>query len=287
MLVRRSAAIDRSVLVLEKFRPLRQNSNNVLFCLEVMCLMKSKHIPMSSEEFQLMEHPFGWKAEYFSGKAHLTPREHLVRTHLTLAPQAVAVSDRIVPVDPSLQELMIAMFFEAFQDSVEFCDWSVDDIHTHAAKNINNYFQGVRGKPHPVSKMAVEPDSQQIIGLALFVENKEQRFELDLLFVKPSHQRKGIATQMVASAINNLYADGIEDLRCGYHICNEGSRAWQHSLGFQEIPDYFYCRLKAAWYRDEIWRREELGASEQLEELRTERDRWERLGQELEPWKES
>ena len=252
--------------------------------------MKSKHIPMSVEEFRLMEHPFGWKAEYFSGEGHLTPREHLVRTQLTLTPQAIVGLERIVPVDPSLQERTIAAFFEAFEDSVEFCDWSVDDIRAHARKNITNYFQGVRGKPHPVSRMALEPNSQQIVGLALFVENREERVELDLLLVKPSHQRMGIATQMVASAINSLYADGSEDLRCGYHICNEGSRAWQHSLGFQEIPDYFYCRLKAAWYRDEIWRREELGASEQieqLEELRMEKDRWEQLGQELEPWKES
>jgi ribosomal protein S18 acetylase RimI-like enzyme len=250
--------------------------------------MKSKHIPMSVEEFRLMEHPFGWKAEYFSGEGHLTPREHLVRTQLTLTPQAIVGSEWIiVPVDPSLAERTIAAFFEAFEDSVEFCNWSVDDILAHARKNITNYFQGVRGKPHPVSRMALEPNSQHLLGLALFVENKQEQIELDLLFVKPSHQRMGIATQMVASAINSLYADGIEDLRCGYHICNEGSRAWQHSLGFQEIPDYFYCRLKAAWYRDEIWRCEQLGASEQLEELRTEKDRWERLGQELEPWKES
>jgi L-amino acid N-acyltransferase YncA len=97
----------------------------------------------------------------------------------------------------------------------------------------------------------------------------------------------GIATQMVASAIDSLDAEGVKDLRSGYHICNDGSRAWHQQLGFKEIPDYFYCRLKAAWYRDEIWRCEQLETSEQLEELRTERDRWEQLGQELEPWKES
>lgn len=55
--------------------------------------MKSKHIPMSVEEFHLMEHPFGWKTEYFSGKAHLTPREHHVRTQLTLIPQAIVASE--------------------------------------------------------------------------------------------------------------------------------------------------------------------------------------------------
>jgi GNAT superfamily N-acetyltransferase len=248
--------------------------------------MKSKHIPMSVEEFELMERPFGWKAEYFSGKGHLTPREQLVRTQLTLTPQAAA-SDRLVPVDPSLQEQMIATFFEAFEDSVEFCDWALEDILDHARKNINNYFQGVRGQPHPGSRMALEPNSQRIIGLALFVENKHSRVELDLLLVKPEQQRTGIATAMVATAINSLYADGVKDLRSGYHICNEGSRAWHHSLGFTEIPEYFYCRLKAAWYRDRIWRQEKLGVTEQLARLRAEKDRWERLGQELEPWEES
>jgi GNAT superfamily N-acetyltransferase len=259
--------------------------------------MKSKHIPMSVEDFELMEHPFGWKTEYFSGKAHLTPREHHVRTQLTLTPQAIAVSSQIVPVDPSLKEEMIATFFEAFEDSVEFCDWSLPDIRTHAAKNINNYFQGVRGKPHPVSRMALEPNSQQIIGLALFAEKKtsrtqettqsEEHVELDLLLVQPSHQRRGVATQMVASAIDSLYADGVRDLRSGYHICNDRSRDWHRSLGFEEIPDYFYCKLKAALYRDRIWRMEKLGAVEQLDELRTEKDRWERLGKELEPWEDS
>lgn len=259
--------------------------------------MKSKHIPMSVEEFELMEHPFGWKTEYFSGKAHLTPREHLVRTQLTLIPQAIVVSGQMVSVDPSLKEQMIATFFEAFEDSVEFCDWSLQDIRNHAAKNINNYFQGVRGKPHPVSRMALEPNSQQIIGLALFAEKKtgqmkettqsEEHVELDLLLVQPSHQRRGIATQMVASAIDSLYAEGVKDLWSGYHICNDCSRAWHQQLGFQDRPDYFYCRLKAAWYRDRIWRLEKLGAIEQIEELRTEKDRWEHLGKDLCPWEES
>jgi GNAT superfamily N-acetyltransferase len=284
--------------------------------------MKSKHIPISVEEFELMEHPFGWKAEYFDGKAHLTPREYLVRTQMTLVTQSVFSSERVVPVDPSLQEQMIETFLEAFQDSVEFCNWSLDDIRTHARKNITNYFQGVRGKPHPVSRMVIEPNSdplsavgvslplgtadaprwrslsprrtegllpgqtlryrQRIIGLALFVENKQEQIELDLLLVKPSHQRTGIATQMVVSAINTLYAHGVRDLRSGYHICNDLSRAWHHSLGFEDIPEYFYCKLKSAWYRHEIWRWEKLGVTEQLEELRKEKDRWDRLVQELE-----
>jgi GNAT superfamily N-acetyltransferase len=275
-----------------------------------IAMMKSKHIPISVEEFELMEHPFGWKAEYFDGKAHLTPREHLVRTQIILAPQKVTTAHQIVPVDPSQQERMILAFFEAFEDSVEFCDWSSDLFHTHARKNITNYFQGKRGKPHPVSRMVLEPNGdplseglrQRIIGLALFVENRaesfqtpettqlEERIELDLLLVLPEYQRTGIATAMVAGAIDSLYKNGVGDLQSGYHICNDRSRAWHHSLGFKDVPDYLYCRLKAGWYRHEIWRWEKLGQidsamrtlRERLEELRTEKDRWERLVRELE-----
>jgi ribosomal protein S18 acetylase RimI-like enzyme len=179
--------------------------------------MKSKHFRISVEEFELMEHPFGWKAEYFSGMGHLTPRDQIVRTRLTLLPQALARSQlyQVKPIDPSLTDLTIAAFFDAFQDSVEFCNWSLDEIYAHATKNINNYFQGVRGNPHSVSRMVVEPISQEILGLALFVVNKEENVELDLLLVKPSHQRRGIATQMVAGAIDILSADGITEIRSG------------------------------------------------------------------------
>ena len=237
---------------------------------------------MSVEEFEAMEHPFGWKAEYYSGQGHLTPREHLVRTQLTLLPQAVTAAERSAPVEPSLTEKMTQAFCEAFQDSVEFCNWSMDEIQTHAAKNVNNYFQGVRGQPHPVSRVVIEPSSnEQIVGVALFVKKEEKQIELDLLLVRPSYQRMGIATGMVASAIDSLYADGVRELRSGYHICNEGSRAWHHSLGFKDVPDYLYCRFKAGWYRNEIWRYEQLGDLEPIEELRAEQDRWERLSEEL------
>jgi GNAT superfamily N-acetyltransferase len=257
-------------------------------------VLKSKHIPMSVKEFELMSHPFGWKAEYFDGEAHFTPRELIVRTKLTVTNQENAhirpanVSGLMVPVEPSFKERAIDVFVETFEDSVEFCDWSLAAFHAHARKNINNYFQGIRGTPHPASRMFLEPDSQSIIGLALFVEKEKEstreRVELDLLLVKPSHQRMGIATEMVARAIDSLEAEGVKVIQSGYHICNHGSRDWHRGFGFEEVPNFLYCRLKVGWYRHEIWRREDLGESEQLEELRLELERWQQLSQEIEPW---
>jgi GNAT superfamily N-acetyltransferase len=242
--------------------------------------MKSQHIPMSVEAWELMAHPFGWKAEYWNGQGHLSPREHHVRSKLTLEYREIKESWEIVPFDQSFQAEAIKAFFEAFQDSVEFCNWPTAEIKAHITKNINSYFQGVRGKPLPLSVMALDGDrtaaplENRLVGLALFVENKKAQTVLDLLFVKPLYQRMGVATQMVTVAANALYENGVRELYCDRHICNEHSHAWQCQYGFQEIPDPFYCRLKYSWYRNEIWRREKLGQTEDLESLHIERDRW-------------
>jgi RimJ/RimL family protein N-acetyltransferase len=244
--------------------------------------MEIKQIPMSIEEFELISHPFGWKAEYFNGQAHFTPRENHVYTKLTLEHREINESWKIVPVEQVLQQQIIEVFFTTFLDSVEFCNWPTESIRNQVNKNINNYFQGARGEPLSVSVMALEPNTDRIIGVALFVQKEEGHTELDLLFVKPSHQRMGIATQMVTKATNILYNNGVRELRCAHHICNEQSRDWQHKYGFEIIPDQFYCRLKYSFYRHEVWRHEKMAETQQsqcvnsknLEELRQERDRW-------------
>jgi hypothetical protein len=88
----------------------------------------------------------------------------------------------------------------------------------------------------------------------------------------------GIATQMVTVAANALYKNGVRELYCDRHVCNECSHDWQRQYGFQDILDPFYCRLKYSWYRNEIWRREKLGQIEDLELLQIERDRWHDTG---------
>jgi len=206
--------------------------------------------------------------------AHLTPREHCVRLQVELSYREIAASENICPVDNQFKTQMIETFYETFQDSVEFCNWPVDKITAHARKNINDFFEGKRGRPLPVSVMALESESRKLIGLALFLENKDGNAELDLLFVKPSFQGKGIATQMVNTAANQLYDEGTTELHSAYHICNEGSRKWHIKFGFKEMPDQFYCRMKYSWYGHEIWRLERLDKNADLDELKRERDRW-------------
>lgn len=283
--------------------------------------MKVTEIPMSMTDFEIMQHPFGWKAEYYGGKAVFTPREHIVTTQLNLTQRDVTSTYLLLPVEVNFKEQMIDAFFETFQDSVEFCNWPLEDIQAQATQNINDYFKGVRGEPLSFSIMAVEPKNNRItsswdnrdskrygistsldnrreegeglkitnnlyypatmqpqnhnlIGLILFIKNKSDKIHLDLLLVKPNYQRKGVGKQMISFAINQLYAAGITELYSAYHICNEISKKWHHSIGFQDIYDQYYIRLKYSWYRHEIWRHQQLNLEEQLESLIQQRDYW-------------
>lgn len=235
--------------------------------------MKRQYIPMSIEEFHNMEHPFGWKAEYWDGKAVFTPRDWHVKTKLNLTERSLPKHFDFIPIAPSWKPQMIEAFFEAFEDSVEFCNWPVEKIRAHADKNINNYFDGVRGEPLSVSTIALQPNQDRIAGLVLFT-NKNGWINLDLLFVKPLYQRKGMATEMVSFAVNQLFEQGIREVYSAYHICNDRSQKWHHSFGFEDIYDQFYIRMKYSWFRNEIWRHQKLGWNDRLKQLIQEKDYW-------------
>lgn len=169
---------------------------------------------------------------------------------------------------------MINAFFESFYDSVEFFNWPTEKIQTPARNNITEYFEEKRGKPLEVSQIALEPKTNDLIGLALFLINRENEAELDLLFVRPPYQGKGVATEMVTTAANELLASGTNKIVSRYHVCNEGSRDWHTKFGFKQLPDQFYIRMKYSWYKYEIWRNKKLGITADLKELQQKRDYW-------------
>lgn len=226
-----------------------------------------------------MEYPFGWKVEYAKGQAILSPRDVIIRTKLTLTPRSLPPTYHLMAIDPTFKAPMIEAFYDAFQDSVEFCNWSAEAIWENAEKSIEDFFKGRRGEPLACSLMVVEPQTQTILGLVLFVEkedrySEERHIKLDLLLVRSGDRRKGIGTEMVTSAMNQLQKKGIEEIYSAYHICNTMSQNWHRKFGFQEIYDPFYLRLKYAWFRHEIWRHEKLGLDEKIEALIQEKDYW-------------
>jgi GNAT superfamily N-acetyltransferase len=235
--------------------------------------MRQLVIPMSFEEFEVMEQPFGWKVEYWDDHARLTPRSIGVTTKIKLSLRH-AHSPVLVPVSPTDRDRLIAGYFEAFSDSVEFCGWRPESIQESAVRDIDKYFSGKRGEPLAASVIALAPGSQELAGLALLIGRSEEEAHLDLLYVRPGFQRQGVATAMLNWASHRLLEAGFQTLSSRYHICNEQSRLWHHRYGFEDEYDWYYAQLKVGWYRSEIWRRKKLGLMDELDRLEQERDRW-------------
>jgi GNAT superfamily N-acetyltransferase len=231
-------------------------------------------IPMSYEDFDVMERPFGWKVEYWDGHAHLTPRGIGVKTKINLVPHQFFSTHPIVPVTPDDRDRMLTGYFEAFSPSVEFCGWPAEDIQNCAEKDIGKYFAGIRGEPLSASAIALAPDSQTLIGLLLVSQRSSQEAFMDLLYVRPEFQRQGVATAMLHWAIDRLIALGFQTLVSRYHVCNNGSRRWHHGHGFEDEYDRYYIQMKVNWYRSEIWRREKLGLIDEVEAMKQEWNRW-------------
>jgi GNAT superfamily N-acetyltransferase len=231
-------------------------------------------IPMSFEDYDLLENPFGWKVEYWDGHAHLTPRSVGVTTRINLAPRYSSHPYGLVPVTAEDRDRMMVGYVEAFSESVEFCGWSPNAIQESGAKAIDQYLLGKRGEPLSASVIALAPGSQELVGVALLIRRPDQEPFLDLLYVRPEFQRQGVATAMLNWAIDRLIESGFQTLSSRYHICNEDSRLWHHHHGFQDEYDWYYIKLKMSWCRSEIWRREQLKLTDGLEELNREYDRW-------------
>ena len=228
---------------------------------------------MSHEEFELMPHPFGWKVEYWDNEAHLTPREVPVHVRLGLKSTKVLNVCEVADIESADADKLTDAFFKTFRHSVEFFNWPVAKIRSHAAGNIRDFFNGVRGRPLPISSMAID-NRKKPLGLALFVQKEDGLTELDLLFVSQHLQRRGIASQLVGTAVNSLFDNAVLELRSAYYICNEDSRQWHTKFGFEEIPDQTYIRMKYYWCRHEIWRLTQIGDQDKIPELVREEACW-------------
>lgn len=243
--------------------------------------MQPQHIPMSVVEYEALPKPFGYKVEYWGGKTVITPYECPVDCQLTISAHRAVNPVCAVPVDLSQQEALIQGFFTAFHDTVEFCGWSEDAVWAHTKMSIAGYFAGQRGNPHSLSRVILDA-ANQIQACALLVENNAARPELDLLFIHPNQQRQGIARCLVEGIINQLYQQGHSQLFSTYHICNQASRAWHESMGFEPIPQGCYARLSYAWHRDELHRLQKLNPDIEYPELQQKLAYWQQRMAEME-----
>lgn len=235
--------------------------------------MKFQRLKITMEEYLQMQQPFGYKVEYYNGEAVFQPQELCIDGHLTLKPQKIQSRHHYEAVENNQRDAMTTAFFDAFQDTVEFCNWPEGDIRKQAKKNIADYFAGFRGEPSPASKLLLDQKGA-VTALALFLTTESGKTKLDLLLVLPEAQRRGIATEMVALACNELHQQGIREIGSLWHALNETSQNWHHQFGFTDIYGQYYIQRKHGWYWREIKSLESQEITEGMQALRERKDHW-------------
>ena len=118
---------------------------------------RSKQIEMTLEEFCLMPQEFGWKYEYFDGKAWVRPWEWHVFLEADVPHTDASASSAIRPLRPEDAEDLIEAFGETFDSSIEFCDYSDEQFRSFARKRVQNILAGRKGALDPSSRVARTP----------------------------------------------------------------------------------------------------------------------------------
>ncbi len=216
---------------------------------------------MSVDDYHLLEMKPGWKYEYWDGKAHISPSPRYAITTIKVAPRPGEKRGKLRAVKRGDEAQLIEVFYDAFKDTSEYCDWDEEEIYKSAVDGIQSYYSGKRGKPHTASYVVVVADesgAEQIVGAALVVHGIEHPF-LDILFVRRDYQQRGLATALVTAAVNRLHKMGAKKLSSAYRLCNEASARWHRDFGFVEEPDLSLAQLLLRCVQHELWRREQMG----------------------------
>lgn len=212
---------------------------------------------MSFDEFERLPRRVGWKHEYWDGQAHLRPASTVVCQELVLSARAVPPLDwQMRPPTAADREALVDAFVDAFGETVEYCDCSLEEVGVSASRAIEDCFDVRRGHPSEASRIALSRDR---IGGAALIVRCDRGPRLELLLVRPRTQRRGIATALVATAVNELHAAGETMLRSRSRLANEASLAWHRAFGFEEEPDLQLALIRLQHASYELDRRSRAG----------------------------
>ena len=223
--------------------------------------IRSQRLPISVAEWELLPYQPGWKSEYWGGCAHITPTHQTAVTTAPVTPRSLNTPYTLRHALPEDEALLLAVYMEAFADNQAFCDYT-DEQFLHAARrDLRESFSGHRAPLLTATRVAVAPAATgaQCVGAALLSRDREYGPVLDLLFIRPRWHRCGLATALVASAMNALHQAGDATLTSCYQLANLASQAWHRVFGFVERPDLPYARAYHRRAQQELFRRDKSG----------------------------
>jgi ribosomal protein S18 acetylase RimI-like enzyme len=242
-------------------------------------MMRSRHLRMSFEDFHQLPFRLGWKQEFINGHLVETPRQAMVHGTIPVAQRSIPSPVPLRPAAITDEEDLLPCFMAAFRNTFEFCDYDRKQFGEAARECLRYVFREPSHRWLPASRIALGPpgtrQAGKPIGAALVLLQSNWAF-LDAVCVAPAWQRRGLATALVAAAIEALHQVG------AYHVIvsrfflgNEASCAWHRRFGFTDEPDLRLVQLYLRAATHELNRLREMGplAPDLQRQLESDRDR--------------
>ena len=229
-------------------------------------MKRATKIPMTYEEFEIYDVPFGWKDEYYDGFAFITPRPYGVMMKMKIEKRDLKKDIELLNFSEVSQRELSELFFQSFVDSVEYLNFSKQAVKREAKTEIGNFFKGRRGIPQP-EYCKVAAVNEKKVGACLISKYK-YGFKNEILFVHPEFQGRGIGSFMLSAVLNDLNKTREKYLWSEHHICNEKSAEWYKNFGFVEVTDIMTAKFRLNYYRQQVYRSEKLHEVEKLKTLK-------------------
>jgi GNAT superfamily N-acetyltransferase len=194
---------------------------------------------MSVTDYHVMPRQPGWKYEYFDGQCHVTPSHTIVTGRLELhEPNRNPDNLQIAPIAPEMIDELLEVAFDAFHDTIEYCDWEPHKIRKSLRDELERLFAGTKKQLLNASFAAL--NGERVIGAALSVQSPIGP-ELSLFFVTQDWQRRGVGHALLNAMIERLHSDGARDLHVLWAAGNPASDAFYRKQGFEVLPDLFHA----------------------------------------------
>jgi len=236
---------------------------------------------MSLEEFHQQPFSLVFKQEYINGRLVESSRDVIIHGAIPVAPRAIPSPLLLRPTTPDDERALLPCFRAAFAEAFEFCDYSREQFARGARESLHHFYNAEFHRPLPASGIALGPsgtrEAGKPIGAALVLQQNEGWALLDMIFVSPRWQRRGLANALAAAAMTELHTmGGCRTLISRYHLGNEASCVWHHRFGFVDEPDLRLAQLYLRAARHELRRREQMRmlTSAEKQRLTVKRDKW-------------
>jgi GNAT superfamily N-acetyltransferase len=230
---------------------------------------------MSLKEYHDFPWRIGCKHEYYGGKIHVRPSNTMIVTlrHTLRARTPNITSHHIRPVEEKDARGLIALYRLAFRDAPEFAGWPLRIFSKTARENVQTFL--VDDKQPWFSAAHLMKERNRILAAAFILETRIGPI-VQPLFVRPSHQRQGLATTLMHHVENRLLQPGAEHLYSHCHLANQPSLAWHYRYGFEELPDEWIAAHRYRYYAHELQRRQRLReiSEQEAQELKRQKKLW-------------